>query len=129
MSSSSSLLNVFTVRRRFFFFAVRLYYKGQLIKTHPVVLPGKCSTNYGDYLKEKTPYATISCTYHIDKAEAIRSACKTITELLLTGDFPRARLRQAQKLLQLSERYEKDRVEKAYERTLSFDLTDVRQYR
>jgi hypothetical protein len=106
---------------------VRLYYKGQLIKTHPVVLPGKRSTDYGDYPKEKTPYAMRSCTYPIEKAEEIGSSCKAFMELLLAGDFPWARLRQAQKLLRLPEKYGKDRVENACRRALSFDLIDVRR--
>jgi hypothetical protein len=48
-------------------------------------------------------------------------------ELLLAGDFPWARLRQAQKLLRLPEKYGKDRVENACRRALSFDLIDVRR--
>ena len=48
-------------------------------------------------------------------------------ELLLSGDFPWARLRQAQKLLRLPEKYGKDRVENACRRALSFDLIDVRR--
>jgi transposase len=104
---------------------VRLYYKGQLIKTHPVVLPGKRSTDFTDYPKEKTPYAMRSCAYHIEKAEETGDACRRFMELLLAGDFPWAKLRQAQKLLRLPEKYGKDRVEKACSRALSFDLIDV----
>ena len=48
-------------------------------------------------------------------------------ELLLSGDFPWARLRQAQKLLRLPEKYGKDRVENACSRALAFDLVDVRR--
>jgi hypothetical protein len=106
---------------------VRLYHKGQLIKTHPLVAPGKRSTDYNDYPKEKTAYALRSCAYQIEKAEEIGSSCKTFMEQLLSGDFPWARLRQAQKLLRLSEKYGKERVEKACERALSFDLIDVRR--
>jgi transposase len=106
---------------------VRLYYKGQLIKTHPVVLPGKRSTDFSDYPKEKTPYAMRSCSYHIEKAEEIGHSCKQFMELLLSGDFPWARLRQAQKLLRLPEKYGKDRVENACSRALAFDLVDVRR--
>lgn len=106
---------------------VRLYYKGSLIKTHPVVLPGKRSTDYTDYPKEKTAYAMRSCTYYIEKAEEVGASCKAFMELLLEGDFPWARLRQAQKLLRLPEKYGKDRVENACRRALSFDLIDVRR--
>ncbi len=48
-------------------------------------------------------------------------------ELLLSGDFPWAKLRQAQKLLRFPEKYGKDRVEHACRRALSFDLIDVRR--
>jgi hypothetical protein len=106
---------------------VRLYYKGQLIKTHPVVLPGKRSTDFDDYPKEKSPYAMRSCTYHIEKAKELGSSCKAFTERLLSGDFPWARLRQAQKLLRLPDKYGRDRVEMACRRALSFDLIDVRR--
>jgi len=106
---------------------VRLYYKGQLIKTHPVALPGKRSTDFGDYPKEKTAYAMRSCTYHIEKAEEIGNSCKKFMELLLAGDFSWARLRQAQKLLRLPAKYGKERVENACSRALAFDLIDVRR--
>lgn len=106
---------------------VRLYYKGLLIKTHPLALPGKRSTDYTDYPKEKTPYAMRSCTYYAEKAEGIGGACTTFMEHLLSGDFPWARLRQAQKLLRLSEKYGKERVEKACQRAVSFELIDVRR--
>jgi transposase len=106
---------------------IRVYYKGLLIKTHPVVAPGKRSTDYTDYPKEKTPYAMRSCTYYTEKAEAIGPVCQTFMEFLLSGDFPWARLRQAQKLLRLSEKYGKERVEKACTRAVSFDLIDVRR--
>ncbi len=106
---------------------VRLYYKGELIKTHPVVLPGKRSTDFNDYPKEKTAYAMRSCTYYIEKAEETGPSCRQFMELLLSGDFPWAKLRQAQKLLRLPEKYGKDRVEKACARAVSFDLIDVRR--
>jgi hypothetical protein len=106
---------------------VRLYYKGQLIKTHPVVLPGKRSTDFNDYPKEKSAYAMRSCSYHIEKAEEIGDSCKKFMEFLLSGDFPWARLRQAQKLLRLPAKYGNDRVENACARALAFDLIDVRR--
>ncbi len=67
---------------------VRLYYKGQLIKTHPVVLPGKRSTDYGDYPKEKTAYAMRSCAYHVEKAQEIGASCKTFMGSSFQGTSP-----------------------------------------
>ena len=90
-------------------------------------MPGKRSTDFNDYPKEKTAYAMRSCTYHIEKAEEIGSSVKAFMEILLEGDFPWARLRQAQKLLRLPEKYGNDRVEHACRRALSFDLIDVRR--
>ena len=47
--------------------------------------------------------------------------------VLLSGTFPWARLRQAQKLLRLAERYGAARVNAACARALGFDLIDVRR--
>ena len=46
-------------------------------------------------------------------------------EQLLAGDFPWSKLRQAQKLIRLSEKYGTVRVEQACGRALSFSLIDV----
>ena len=104
---------------------VRLYLKGELIKTHPVMPPGGRSTDFDDYPKEKTPYAMRSCSYQIEQARNLGEACQTFMKQLLSGDFPWARLRQAQKLLRLAQRYGRERVEQACQRALDFDLIDV----
>jgi transposase len=106
---------------------LRIYYKGGLIKTHPAVPQGKRSTDFNDYPKEKTPYAMRSCTYYVDRAEQIGPSARHFAELLLSGTFPWTKLRQAQKLVRLPDRYGKERVEKACERSLAFDLVDVRR--
>jgi hypothetical protein len=106
---------------------LRIYYKGSLIKTHPAVPQGKRSTDYTDYPKEKTPYAMRSCTYYVDKAGEIGASARRFAELLLSGTFPWTKLRQAQKLVRLPDRYGKERVERACERSLAFDLVDVRR--
>lgn len=104
---------------------VRLYLKGELIKTHPLVAPGKRSTDFNDYPKEKTPYAMRSGSYQIEQARPLGEACHTFMKELLSGDFPWARLRQAQKLLRLAQRYGQHRLEQACQRALDFDLIDV----
>ena len=104
---------------------VRLYYKGEVIKTHCVMPPGRRSTDFEDYPKEKTPYAMRSCSYQIEQAHNLGEACQKFMEELLSGDFPWARLRQAQKLLRLAERYGQQRLEQACQRALDFDLIDV----
>ncbi len=106
---------------------LRIYHKGSLIKTHPAVPQGKRSTDFNDYPKEKTPYAMRSCTHYVDKAGEIGPSTRHFAELLLSGTFPWTKLRQAQKLVRLPERYGKERVEKACVRSLAFDLVDVRR--
>lgn len=104
---------------------VRIYFQETLIKTHPVVPKGQRATDYDDYPKEKTPYAMRNCTYYIDKGKEVGDNCHRFMEKLLSGVFPWCKLRQAQKLKRLWEKYGKDRVEQACQRALSFDLVNV----
>lgn len=106
---------------------VRLYVGGELIKTHPRQPAGGRSTDYDDYPKEKAAYAMR------DSDRCIRSAMDKgpdvgrFTQQLLSGDFPWARLRQAQKLLRLCDKYGAARVDAACARALAFDLINVRR--
>ena len=54
-----------------------------------------------------------SCTYYVDKAREIGPSAKHFAELLLSGTFPWTKLRQAQKLVRLPDRYGKERVGEA----------------
>ncbi|MFZ3136723.1 MAG: IS21 family transposase [Thermodesulfovibrionales bacterium] len=103
----------------------RIYHKGVVIKTHPVMPEGKRSTDYEDYPKHKTSYAMRNCDYYIGKAKEMGAQCGSYMEELLSGDFPWSKLRQAQKLIRLSEKYGAERMEQACNRALSFSLIDV----
>lgn len=103
----------------------RIYHQGAVIKTHPVMPEGKRSTDYEDYPHHKTAYAMRNCDYYINKGKEVGSSCGSFMEQLLSGDFPWSKLRQAQKLLRLSEKYGTVRVEQACSRALSFSLIDV----
>jgi hypothetical protein len=103
----------------------RMYYRGEVIKTHPVMSGGRRSTDYEDYPKHKTAYAMRNCDYYIKKAKEVGPQCGKYMEELLSGDFPWSKLRQAQKLLRLSEKYGAARSEQACSRALSFSLIDV----
>ena len=104
---------------------MRIYHQGEVIKTHPVMSEGKRSTDYEDYPKHKTQYAMRNCDYYIGKAKEAGTSCGSFMEQLLSGDFPWSKLRQAQKLLRLSEKYGTVRTEQACSRALSFSLIDV----
>jgi hypothetical protein len=63
--------------------------------------------------------------FYREKARTIGTAVGTFVDKLLAGEFPWSRLRQAQKLLRLAERYGPARTDAACVRALSFDLVDV----
>ena len=63
----------------------------------------------------------------IRRAHTIGPAVGQFTAALLSGTFPWAHLRQAQKLLRLAERYGAPRLNAACARALAFELLDVRR--
>jgi hypothetical protein len=106
---------------------VRIYCRGELIKTHLPQPPGGRSTDYTDYPAERMPYALRAPDTCIRQGQAIGPAVGQFVSVLLSGTFPWARLRQAQKLLRLAERYGAERVNAACARALAFELLDVRR--
>ena len=104
---------------------VRVYYAGQLIKTHETRPPGGRSTDYTDYPKEKTAYAMRDPNWMIHLARRRGSNLGAFMARLLEGDFPWARLRQAQKLIRLTDKYGTQVLDSACRRALAFELINV----
>ena len=104
---------------------VRIYAHGELIKTHERKPPGGRSTDYTDYPDGRAPYALRWPNYYCKRARDLGSAVGDFTDKLLSGEFPWSRLRQAQKLLGLAERYGATRLDAACRRALDFELLDV----
>lgn len=104
---------------------VRIYSRGELIKTHPRQAPGGRSTDYTDYPEARLPYAMRWPDFYRKRAGEIGPEVGKFADQLLSGEFPWSRLRQAQKLLRLAERYGPQRLEAACRRALQFDLIDV----
>ena len=104
---------------------VRIYCHGELIKTHPVQEPGGRHTDYDDYPKEKTPYAMRNPDYMISLARGRGPNIGAFTTRLLEGDFPWSRLRQAQKLVRLVDKYGAQVLDLACRRALGFELINV----
>jgi transposase len=104
---------------------VRIYVRGALVKTHPVARPGGRQTDYGDYPAEQTPYAMRDAASVIRRAAGHGASIGRFAERLLEGTFPWAKLRQAQKLLRLVDKYGAKRVEGACVRALLFDMVNV----
>jgi len=106
---------------------VRIYHHQALIKTHPRQAPGQRSTDFADYPAALTPYALRAPDRCIAQGTALGPAVGQFLTVLLAGVFPWARLRQAQALLRLADRFGAARVNAACARALAFDLVDVRR--
>jgi hypothetical protein len=104
---------------------VRIYRRGELVKTHPRKPKGGRSTDPQDYPPERTTYALRAPDYVVHRATGFGPFVGLFAERLLAGDFPWARLRQGQSLLRLAERYSPARLNAACERALAVDLLDV----
>jgi transposase len=106
---------------------VRIYVAGELIKTHERMREGQRSTDYNDYPPERAPYAMRDPDAIIREAARRGEHVGRFTELLLAGPFPWAKLRQAQKLLRIAERYGDERLDAACRRALGFELFNVKR--
>jgi transposase len=89
--------------------------------------PGGRGTDYADYPADRARYAMRAPEACCRQAEQAGPAVGQFVRVLLSGTFPWARLRQAQKLLRLTERYGAARVNAACARALAFELLDVRR--
>ena len=104
---------------------VRIYARGEVIKTHPRQKRGGRATDFTDYPDGRAPFAMRWPDFYRHKARELGPSAGDFTDKLLGGEFPWSRLRQAQKLLSLADRYGADRLNAACGRALAFDLIDV----
>ena len=106
---------------------VRIYHKGQLIKTHVRQPRGGRSTDNQDYPAELSAYTTRAPDGIKAKAAELGPAVADFAERLFDGPLPWAKVRQGHKLLRLGERYTAQRLDAACRRALEVDLIDVRR--
>jgi len=106
---------------------VRLYRRGVLVKVHPRQPRGGRSTDPGDYPPEKTAYTLRSPNYMRRQMAELGDNVGVFGDRLLDGPTPWSKLRQAQKVVRLGERYTPDRLNAACRRALEVDLIDVRR--
>ncbi len=105
--------------------SVRIYHRGELIKMHRRVPPGKRSTDPNDYPKEKVGYAMRAVDRLIDEARAHGPQVGEYATRLLSGPLPWTKMRHAYALVRLCERYGAERVDGLCARSLAFDVVDV----
>jgi transposase len=106
---------------------VRIYSGGERIKLHARQPPGGRSTDYADYPPHKSEYAMRDPDRLLARACAAGKPIGAFAAKLLAGDFPWAKLRQAQALMRLVDKYGALRVGGACERAIAFDLINVRR--
>jgi hypothetical protein len=106
---------------------IRIYVAGECVKTHERMREGGRSTDYRDYPAELAPYAMRDPEAVIREAHRQGEHVGRFTAELLAGPFPWAKLRQAQKLLRLANKYGRARADVACRRALYFELFNVKR--
>ena len=106
---------------------VRIYHRGQLIKTHLRQPRGGRATDPEDYPAELSAYTTRAPDRIKSKAAELGPAVGEFAERLFDGPLPWAKVRQGHKLLRLGQRYTGKRLDAACRRALEVDLIDVRR--
>jgi transposase len=106
---------------------VRIYVEGECVKTHERMEAGGRATDYHDYPAERASYAMRDPEAIIAEARRRGLHIGRFAEKLLAGTFPWSRLRQAQKLLRIGQRYGNARLDAACRRALAFELFNVRR--
>jgi transposase len=106
---------------------IRIYVHGECVKVHAPVAEGRRSTDYQDYPAERAVYAMRDPESVIREAARQGEHAGRFAAQLLAGPFPWAKLRQAQKLLRLGNKYGRARLEAACLRALRFDLINVKR--
>ena len=92
---------------------VRIYHRGQLIKTHVRQPRGGRATDPADYPAELSAYTTRAPDGIKASARELGPAVAEFAERLFDGPLPWAKVRQGHKLLRLGQRYTAQRLDAA----------------
>jgi len=106
---------------------VKIYHKGSLIKIHERMGPGERSTDFDDYPKELAPYTLRNPKYQISEGYRRANEIGAFIEDILTGPYPWHRLRSAQKILRLSDKYGAKRMAAALTKAKAYSIYDMRR--
>lgn len=104
---------------------VKLFHRGQLVKTHPRQPPGGRSTDRGDLPEHKAGYAMRDLTMLITTCAGHGPNIGIYAERLLDDPLPWTRMRSVYRLLGLVRRYGPGPVESACSRSLDLDVVSV----
>jgi transposase len=104
---------------------VKLYWRGQLIKVHAVIGPGKRRTDPADLPSELTTYATRDLDGLARKAFTHGQHVGAYAVAVLEHPLPWTKMRQVYRLLGLVRRHGADRVDDACRRALEAEAVNV----
>lgn len=104
---------------------VKVYSRGQLVKTHPRQPPGGRSTDPGDYPVERAAYALRDVQALTRKASLAGEHVGVYAARLLDVPLPWTRMRTVYRLLGLVRSYGDAAVDAACARALELDVVDV----
>jgi transposase len=104
---------------------VKLYWRGELIKVHPVVGPGRRHTDPSDLPAEVSVYAMRDLNTLQRKASAHGTHVGVYAAAVLEHPLPWTKMRQVYRLLGLVRRHGPDAVDDACRRALDAEVIDV----
>ena len=104
---------------------VKLYWRGELIKVHPVMAPGRRHTDPDDLPTELTAYAMRDLTTLHRKASGHGEHVGAYAAAVLEHPLPWTKMRQVYRLLGLVRRHGADAVDDACRRALDVEVVDV----
>ncbi len=106
---------------------VRVYHKGQVIKTHAKQAPGGRATDPNDYPEMLRDYATRDVVSLQAKASSHGEYIGTFAARLLEGPQPWSKMRHCYRLLGLVKRWGAERVEKACRVLVELQVLDLKR--
>ena len=104
---------------------VKLYWRGELIKVHPVVAPGRRHTDPADLPAETSVYAMRDLNTLQRKASTHGDHVGAYAAAVLEHPLPWTKMRQVYRLLGLVRRHGADAVDDACRRALDTEVIDV----
>lgn len=104
---------------------VKMFHRGQLVKTHPRQPAGRRSTDPADLPADKTDYAMRDVTRLVAAAAGHGPDIGIYAERLLDHQLPWTKMRQVYRLLGLVKRYGPEPVNTACGRALELDVVSV----
>jgi len=106
---------------------VRLYDRGELIKTHARQPPGARATDANDFPTDKVATAQRDLAFIQRQAHQHGPSIGAYAQALLDVALPWTRVRRVYALLGLARRYGDARVDAACEQALAIDMVDVKR--